>query len=74
MSQVNVNTPGGGGDATGASGVNLVAILAVVIILAVVVWFLLVGPLAGWGGRTTNVTVNPPATAQPAPTVAAPKP
>jgi hypothetical protein len=66
MGQVNVNTPGGGGDTSGSTGVNLAVVLIIGIIALVVLWFLFTGPWAGVFGGTTNVTVNPPATAQPA--------
>ena len=71
MGQINVNphtVREGGSDRTAAAGINLITVLIVLAVLAVVVWFLLTGPLQGLiGGGTTNINVNVPT--QPQPTV-----
>jgi hypothetical protein len=67
VTQLNVNTPAtdSGGDRSAAAGINLVTVLIVLAVLAVVVWFLVTGPLqalTSGGGPTVNV--NAPAQQQ----------
>ena len=60
MSQINVNPPAGdGGDRTGAAGINLITVVIVLLVLLAVAYFLFTSGI--FGGRTTNVNVNPPA-------------
>jgi hypothetical protein len=82
MSQVNVN-PGGPplredtGDRTAAAGINFAAVLIVLAVVVVVLWFLFSGPIGTFfRGGTTNINVNtpgnPPAQTQPAQPTTAP--
>ena len=79
MTQLNVNAPPpvrehGSGRAA-AAGINLITVLIVLGVLAVVVWFLLTGPLQGFmNGGTTNINVNQPAQQQPNVNVNVPPP
>ncbi|MBV9168978.1 MAG: hypothetical protein JOZ81_02690 [Chloroflexi bacterium] len=66
MTQVNVNTPGEpvetvdtSGDRTAAAGINLVTVLIVLVVLAVIAWYLFTGPLRSIGGGSTTVNVQP---------------
>lgn len=66
MSQINVNTPepvAPSGDRTAAAGINLITVLVVVVVLAVVAWYLFTGPLHSMtsGPSDTTVNVNTPA-------------
>jgi hypothetical protein len=79
MSQININ-PSDSGDRTAAAGLNMVTVLLVLVVLVILGWFLLAGPLRGtFGGGTYNpnqpvpqVTAapnaNPPAEPQAKPT------
>jgi hypothetical protein len=72
MSQININTPPSDvepvetrSDRTTAAGLNLVTVLIVLAVLAVIVWFLVTGPLHAFNtgsAGSTNVNVNPPPT------------
>lgn len=78
MSQINVNAPppSDGGDRSAAAGINLVAVLIVLLVLAVLAWFLFTGPLSGvlGGGSTTNINVTVPTPASGPPSQPSPKP
>lgn len=69
MGQINVNPPPprDGGDRSAAAGINMVTVLIALVVLLVLVWLFLAGPLSGVfrGGNTTNVNVTTP-TQQPA--------
>jgi len=64
MSQIHVDEPievvhHSDGDRSAAAGINLITVLIVLAVLAVIVWFLITGPLRGLAGGTTNINVNP---------------
>jgi hypothetical protein len=73
MNQINVNPErppvdvvDTSGDRSAAAGINLITVLIVVVVLAVIAWFLFTGPLrngVGGGSTTTNINVNPAPTA-----------
>jgi len=53
---------------TAAAGMNLLAVLVVLAVLAALLWFLFTGPLAGTDTTPTTddgTTINPPAQVQP---------
>ena len=69
MNQINVN-PGRepvdvvdtSGDRSTAAGINLITVLIVLVVLAVIAWYLFTGPLHAIGsssGSQTNINVNP---------------
>ena len=64
MSQVNVTPPSDSGDRTAAAGINMITVLIVLVVVALLAWFLFTGPLRGTFGGGTNININPPAQQQ----------
>src|SRR3954454_13554574 len=74
MTQINVNSPDPGPpndpDHTGAASFNFLTVVAVLLVVVAVLWFLFTGPFrSGFGGSSTNVNVNPPAQQAPPPNI-----
>ncbi len=59
MGQININGPDDHGDRVAAAGINLIAVIIIALVVLLIAYWFVTGPLHSFGAGGTNININP---------------